>query len=351
MASYFTSQIPIVIKRQNNENICINKPWKGMVIYMKLQLSDIQIKFDNQFILKSIELQVPEGAFTTIFGPSGSGKSTLLKIISGLLKAEKGSILLDGHDVTHVAAHKRRISHVYQEPFLFPHLTVEENIAFGMEVQKFPKEEIKKKIKFLLELMQLEGFEKRRVQELSGGQKQRVSIARALAPNPSLILLDEPFSGLDYSLREEMGLLLKDLQKKLNLTVLFVTHQVEECIRLSDTVILMDQGEILQLGYAKEVYEYPNSVKSGKLMGKGNWLDDDFRNKFCKKSEQKLFVRPHKIKLEKGRVESIFQITNVIEKGKILEITVFGYGQELIVETFGQESWSVGEFVDVEIME
>ena len=322
-----------------------------MVMYMKLQLKDIQKKFDNQFILKNIELEVLEGAFTTIFGPSGSGKSTLLKIISGLLEAEKGSILLDGHDVTNMSANKRKISHVFQEPFLFPHLTVEDNIAFGMEVQKFPKEEIRKKITFLLELMQLEGFEKRRVQELSGGQKQRVSIARALAPNPSIILLDEPFSGLDYSLREEMGMLLKELQKKLNLTVLFVTHQVEECLRLSDTVILMDQGEILQIGPAKEVYECPNSIKSAKLMGKGNWLGEDFKNKFCEKLERTLFIRPHKIKLEKERVESHFQITNIIEKGKILEITVFGFGQELIVETFGQESWSVGECVHVEIMQ
>ena len=239
---------------------------------MELQIKHLEVCLQEEKIIKDVSLDVKSGEFISLLGASGCGKTTILKSIAGLLEIEKGTICLDGKEIQKLPPEKRGTVIVFQDLRLFPHMNVEKNIAFPLELHKTPKEHQKKIVKRLLKEVQLEGFEKRRIREMSGGQLQRVALARALAGNPAVLLLDEPFSGLDEKLRLEMGELVKKIQKERKITTVLVTHDKKEAIRMSNRIAVMDQGRIIQYDYPKNIFEHPASKKVEEYFGKVNCI-------------------------------------------------------------------------------
>ena len=237
-----------------------------------LKIENLNVYLEGSCIVKNCSLEIKKGEIFSLLGVSGCGKSTLIKAVLGLTPSYEGKIFLNGKDVSALPPEKRNCTVVFQDLRLFPHLTVGENIAFPLHFQKKSKEKEREIIEELLSLVQLEGFNKRTIESLSGGQKQRVAIARALAQNAELLLLDEPFSSLDPNLRKEMGELLLQLREKRGLSVLLVTHDHEEALRLSDRIALMKEGEILQCGRGEELFYAPESVYAAKFMGEANFL-------------------------------------------------------------------------------
>ena len=237
-----------------------------------LKIENLNVYLEGSCIVKNCSLEIKKGEIFSLLGVSGCGKSTLIKAVLGLVPSYEGKIFLNGKDVSALPPEKRNCTVVFQDLRLFPHLTVGENIAFPLHFQKKSKAEEREIIEELLSLVQLEGFNKRTIESLSGGQKQRVAIARALAQNAELLLLDEPFSSLDPNLRKEMGELLLQLREKRGLSVLLVTHDHEEALRLSDRIALMKEGEILQCGRGEELFYTPKSVYAAKFMGEANFL-------------------------------------------------------------------------------
>ena len=237
-----------------------------------LKIENLNVYLEGSCIVKNCSLEIKKGEIFSLLGVSGCGKSTLIKAVLGLIPSYEGKIFLNGKDVSALPPEKRNCTVVFQDLRLFPHLTVGENIAFPLHFQKKSKAEEREIIEELLSLVQLEGFNKRTIESLSGGQKQRVAIARALAQNAELLLLDEPFSSLDPNLRKEMGELLLQLREKRGLSVLLVTHDHEEALRLSDRIALMKEGEILQCGRGEELFYAPKSVYAAKFMGEANFL-------------------------------------------------------------------------------
>lgn len=237
-----------------------------------LQLENIKKNFDGTDVLNGIDLSIEKGEFITFLGSSGCGKTTTLRIIAGLETPDEGRVILEGKDVTSLEPNQRNVNTVFQNYALFPHMTVAENVGYGLKIKKTPKQEIKKKVKEMLELVQLEGFEKRKPSELSGGQKQRVAIARALANNPRLLLLDEPLGALDLQLRRTMQHELKHLQKKLGITFVYITHDQEEAINMSDRIVVMNNGFFEQIGTSDEVYNHPKTSYVATFVGNANIL-------------------------------------------------------------------------------
>ena len=232
-----------------------------------LELKQLTKKFGDFTAVDSMDLQVADGEMIALLGGSGCGKTTTLRMIAGFTEPFSGSILVDGKDVAGIPAYKRNIGIFFQNYALFPHMTVFENIAFGLKIQKLPKAEIAERVSEMLELVKLYGMEKRYPRELSGGQQQRVALARALVTRPSIVLLDEPLSNLDAKLRVEMQVEIKRIQKELNITTIIVTHDHEEAVSLADRVIVMNAGRILQVGTPKEVFDDPNSAFVADFMG------------------------------------------------------------------------------------
>lgn len=273
-----------------------------------LEIKNILKSYGEFPVLKDISLSIESGEFLTIFGASGSGKSTLLKVISGIETFETGSIHIEGKNVEGLPPEKRKLGFVFQKPLLFPHMTVYENVAFGLKVLRKSKDYIDLKVKDLLASTEMSTYGNHYPNELSGGQQQRIAIARALAIEPPLLLLDEPFNGLDQKLRIEMGNLLKKLQRNYGVSITFVTHDVDEALRLSDKVAVLDEGKILQCGDSHEVYYYPKNKKVSELMGPGNWIEgyvdkEIFYSPFGQHpapdynpGKYELFLRPHQIK-------------------------------------------------------
>ena len=237
---------------------------------IRLSCENLELELEKKKILKDISLDVRSGEILALLGESGCGKSSLLKAMLGLYPLAKGKIFFQGKEIQNLPSHKRGISVVFQDLRLFPHLNVGENVAFSLELQKIPKAERKKRVEELLKLVQLEGYSERRIDSLSGGQMQRVAIARALAMNEKLLFLDEPFSALDPNLRREMGDFLLELQRKENLTVVLVTHDQEEALRLAHRIALMKDGEILQVDEGEKLYYAPVNEYVARFMGKGN---------------------------------------------------------------------------------
>ena len=235
-----------------------------------LSCENLELELDKKKILKDISLEVRSGEILALLGESGCGKSSLLKAMLGLYPLSQGKIFFQGKEIQNLPSHKRGISVVFQDLRLFPHLNVGENVGFSLELQKVPKAERKKRVEELLKLVQLEGYSDRRIDSLSGGQMQRVAIARALAMNENILFLDEPFSALDPNLRREMGDFLLELQKKENLTVVLVTHDQEEALRLAHRIALMKDGEILQVDEGEKLYYRPVNEYVARFMGKGN---------------------------------------------------------------------------------
>ena len=237
---------------------------------IRLSCENLELELEKKKILKDISLEVRSGEILALLGESGCGKSSLLKAMLGLYPLSKGKIFFQGKEIQNLPTHKRGISVVFQDLRLFPHLNVGENVGFSLELQKVPKAERKKRVEELLKLVQLEGYSDRRIDSLSGGQMQRVAIARALAMNENILFLDEPFSALDPNLRREMGDFLLELQKQENLTVVLVTHDQEEALRLAHRIALMKDGEILQVDEGEKLYYSPVNEYVARFMGKGN---------------------------------------------------------------------------------
>jgi spermidine/putrescine transport system ATP-binding protein len=234
-----------------------------------IELKRIYKKFD-QPVLKDVNLYIRKNEFITLLGPSGCGKTTILRIIGGFETPTSGELLFEGNDILKVPPHKRRVNTVFQSYALFPHMNVAENIAFGLKIRKVDKSIIDKKVRAMLELVSLSGYEKRSVRSLSGGQQQRIAIARALANEPEALLLDEPFGALDLKLREEMQIELKNIQRELGITFIHVTHDQEEALTMSDTVVVLKDGIIQQIGTPKDIYDEPDNVFVANFIGKSN---------------------------------------------------------------------------------
>ena len=240
---------------------------------VSLELKEIKKSFtEGEAVLDNISLEISKGEFITLLGSSGCGKTTTLRIIAGLEQPDAGSVWLDGREVTGLEPNQRDVNTVFQNYALFPHMNVAENIGYGLKLKKVPKSEIRKKVSQMLELVQLEGYEKRKPSELSGGQKQRVAIARALVNNPEVLLLDEPLGALDLQLRRAMQIELKHLQKKLGITFIYITHDQEEAINMSDRIAVMKDGRIEQIGTPDEIYNHPKTSYVATFVGNANIL-------------------------------------------------------------------------------
>ena len=238
-----------------------------------IRLQNLTMEFDGERILDGINLYINDHEFLTLLGPSGCGKSTTLRIIGGFLTPTDGNVLFDGQRINDVPAYKRQINTVFQRYALFPHLDVYDNIAFGLRVAKVPKDEIHERVTKMLEIVSLKGYENRRITNLSGGQQQRVAIARALVNEPKVLLLDEPLGALDLRLRKDMQNELKRIQQATGITFIYVTHDQEEALSMSDTIVVMDNGRIQQIGKPEDIYNEPKNAFVADFIGESNILD------------------------------------------------------------------------------
>lgn len=329
---------------------------------MSLKLENIKVKIGENEILHNINLDIKEGEFISLLGRSGCGKSTLLKSIAGLNELEEGKIILFGKEIEKVEPHKRGTVIVFQDLRLFPHLSVEKNIAFAMNLKKISKKEQKEVIKKLLKDVQLEGFENRKIKELSGGQMQRVALARALAAEPKILLLDEPFSGLDEKLREEMGRLVKNLQKENKITMILVTHDKNEALQLSDRIALMVHGDIIQYDKPYNMYTSPITKEVADYFGKNNYLLGKVENNIfkcdyfqlsCNMADglYQVMIRPSEISINENKKD--FQIKNINYFGDYLEVTLNKNEEEIIVKSsvdiLNKDYFKLGSKVGIDI--
>ena len=238
-----------------------------------IELKNISKNFEDQQVLKGIDLNIYENEFLTVLGPSGCGKTTLLRIIGGFEEPSNGQLIFDGKDISKVPPYKREVNTVFQKYALFPFLNVADNIAFGLNLKKMDKDVIEKKVSRMLELVGLKGFEKRDVTLLSGGQQQRVAIARALVNEPKVLLLDEPLGALDAKLRKDMQTELKKIQKEVGITFIFVTHDQEEALSMSDTIVVLNDGVIQQIGTPMDIYNEPQNRFVAEFIGESNIIE------------------------------------------------------------------------------
>jgi len=238
-----------------------------------IRLTDLTMEFDGEKILDNINLYINDHEFLTLLGPSGCGKTTTLRIIGGFLTPTSGDVLFDGQKINDVPSYKRKINTVFQKYALFPHLDVYDNIAFGLRIAKLPELEIDRRVEEMLDIVSLRGFENRKIHQLSGGQQQRVAIARALVNQPKVLLLDEPLGALDLRLRKDMQNELKRIQQAMEITFVYVTHDQEEALSMSDTVVVMDKGHIQQIGKPEDIYNEPKNAFVADFIGESNILD------------------------------------------------------------------------------
>ncbi len=249
-----------------------------------IRLTNLVMEFDGERILDSINLYINDKEFLTLLGPSGCGKTTTLRVIGGFLTPTSGDVLFDGKRINDVPAYQRKINTVFQRYALFPHLDVYDNIAFGLRIAKLSEAEIDERVTEMLEIVSLKGFENRKVTSLSGGQQQRVAIARALVNRPKVLLLDEPLGALDLRLRKDMQNELKRIQQAMGITFIYVTHDQEEALTMSDTIVVMDKGKIQQIGKPEDIYNEPKNAFVADFIGESNILDgimlEDYKVKF-----------------------------------------------------------------------
>ena len=238
-----------------------------------IRLRDLCMAFDDEPVLDHINLYINDKEFLTLLGPSGCGKTTTLRIIGGFATPTSGDVLFDGVRINDVPPYQRQINTVFQKYALFPHLNVYENIAFGLRMQKLPEAEIKERVMEMLETVSLKGFEHRRPEALSGGQQQQVAIARALVNRPKVLLLDEPLAALDLKLRKDMQIELKRIQQQVGITFIYVTHDQEEALTMSDTIVVMDKGSIQQIGTPEDIYNEPKNAFVADFIGESNIID------------------------------------------------------------------------------
>ncbi|MGL4453353.1 MAG: spermidine/putrescine ABC transporter ATP-binding protein [Sarcina sp.] len=304
-----------------------------------IHLKNISKSFEENKVLDNLSLEIKKDEFLTLLGPSGCGKTTTLKILAGFEFADMGQVLFNNKDISQLPPYKRELNTVFQKYALFPHLNVFDNIAFGLKLKKFPKKEIETKVNDVLKLVSLSGYEKRDIESLSGGQQQRIAIARALVNEPKVLLLDEPLSALDSKLRKEMQLELKKMQKKLGITFIFVTHDQEEALTMSDTIIVMNKGKIQQMGTPEDIYNEPSNRFVAEFIGDSNIISgnmlEDFKVKFfdiifdCvdagfeKNEDVEIVIRPEDIEMCKATDSKLkATVKSTIFKGVHYEINV-----------------------------
>ena len=306
-----------------------------------IEFRNIVKSFDSQVVLKGINLDIYENEFVTLLGPSGCGKTTLLRILGGFLEADEGSVIFDGEEISNKPPYERELNTVFQKYALFPHLSVYENIAFGLKIKKVGKDIIDQKVMKMLKLIGLEGFENKNTTLLSGGQQQRVAIARALVNEPKVLLLDEPLAALDLKLRKEMQYELKRIQQEVGITFIFVTHDQEEALTMSDKIVVMKNGEIQQIGSPQDIYNEPANRFVANFIGESNILSgtmiDDYKVMFddivfdCvdygfKKNEKvDVVIRPEDI--------DIVDVKDGKMTGEVLSVLFKGVHYEIMVET------------------
>ncbi|WP_019132372.1 ABC transporter ATP-binding protein [Peptoniphilus obesi] len=314
-----------------------------------IDLVGISKSFGDNNILNNFNLKVKKNEFLTLLGPSGCGKTTILRIIAGFEHPDQGKIIFDGKDITNQEPYDRKINTVFQKYALFPHLNVFDNIAFGLKIKKVNKKIIKEKVEEVLRIVSLSGFENREIDSLSGGQQQRVAIARALVNEPELILFDEPLGALDLKLRQVMQIELKKIQKKVKSTFIYVTHDQEEALSMSDTIVVMNNGEIQQLGKPIDIYNEPKNAFVANFIGESNIIDaimlDDYKVKFLghtfecvdkgfnQNEEVEVVVRPEDVKLVKdsGAIEG--KVISNVFKGVHYEMEVDIDGYIMLVQS------------------
>ena len=330
-----------------------------------INLTDVSKSFDGETILDHINLKIHDKDFVTLLGPSGCGKTTTLRIIAGFEHPDTGDVQFDGKSVKEVPPHKRPVNTVFQRYALFPHLNVFENVAFGLRLKKTPEETIREKVKEMLSMVNLKGFERRRVSTLSGGQQQRVAIARALINNPKVLLLDEPLGALDLKLRKDMQKELKAIQKATGITFIYVTHDQEEALSMSDTVVVMADGKIQQIGTPLDVYNEPQNAFVADFIGESNILDGVMTadlsvrfaghsfacldSGFAKNEPVDVVIRPEDIDVvpvERGMLTG--KITALTFKGDYYEIIVDIGGFKWMIETsdFAPEGSTIGLHIE-----
>lgn len=329
-----------------------------------IELKHITRAFDDGFAaVKDFNLQVKRGEFVTFLGPSGCGKTTTLRIIAGFDKPTEGEILLNGKEISHLPPNLRPINTVFQRYALFPHMNVYDNIAFGLKQKKTPKDVIRKKVKKFLELVDLEGFEERNIATLSGGQQQRVAIARALVNEPEILLLDEPLGALDLKMRKEMQLELKKMHRELGITFIYVTHDQEEALTMSDKIVVMSAGEIQQIGTPEGIYNEPQTPFVADFIGESNIfsgiMTGSMRARFAggvfqtvddfpEGTQINAVIRPEDVLItapENGQIRGI--VSDVIFKGMHYEITVQSGRYEMIIQS--TRSAKVGDTVGLKV--
>ena len=332
-----------------------------------INLTDVSKSYDGELILDHINLQIHDKEFVTLLGPSGCGKTTTLRIIGGFETADTGDVFFDGKSVKDVPPHKRHVNTVFQKYALFPHLNVFENIAFGLRLKKTDEKIIREKVKEMLALVNLKGFERRRVSTLSGGQQQRVAIARALVNEPEVLLLDEPLGALDLKLRKDMQNELKKMQKATGITFIYVTHDQEEALSMSDIVVVMANGQIQQIGSPTDIYNEPENAFVADFIGESNIVDGimlaDYKVRFSghtfecvdkgfdKNQPVDVVVRPEDVDVvpvEKGMLEGT--VTSVTFKGVHWEIIVDIGGFKWMIQTtdFVAEGAHIGLYIEPE---
>ena len=315
-----------------------------------IRLRDLCMAFDDELVLDHINLYINDKEFLTLLGPSGCGKTTTLRIIGGFATPTSGDVLFDGVRINDVPPYQRQINTVFQKYALFPHLNVFENIAFGLRMQKLPEAEIKQRVMEMLETVSLKGFEHRRPEALSGGQQQRVAIARALVNRPKVLLLDEPLAALDLKLRKDMQIELKRIQQQVGITFIYVTHDQEEALTMSDTIVVMDKGSIQQIGTPEDIYNEPKNAFVADFIGESNIIDgimlqDDLVQMYGKtfpcldggfapNEPVDVVIRPEDIDIvpvEQGQLTGT--VTSVTFKGMQYDIIVDFKGFKWLIQT------------------
>ena len=315
-----------------------------------VSLRDIVVEFDGQRILDGLNLDIHDKEFVTLLGSSGCGKTTTLRLIAGFLEPNAGKVLLKGEDITGVPPYKRPVNTVFQKYALFPHLNVFENVAFGLRLKKLDEDTIRRKVRDMLEVVGLKGFERRSISQMSGGQQQRVAIARSLVNEPEILLLDEPLGALDLKLRKEMQLELKRLQREMNITFIYVTHDQEEALTMSDTVVVMNGGKVQQIGTPEDIYNEPKNAFVADFIGDSNIVDGvmhrDFLvsfsgvefpcvdRGFAREESVQVVVRPEDIEVVSPVEGQLVGVVNdVIFKGVHFEMHVECEGREWLIHS------------------
>ena len=319
-----------------------------------LELKDISVSFDGETILDKLNLSIKDGEFVTFLGASGCGKTTTLRVIAGFISPDSGDVFFDGKRINDLPPYKRQVNTIFQRYALFPHLNVYENVAFGLRVSHTPDKEVRQRVAEMLKMVNLTGYEKRKVDKLSGGQQQRVAIARALVNNPRVLLLDEPLAALDYKLRKDMQNELRRIQRQTGITFIFVTHDQEEALSMSDTVVVMNEGKIQQIGSPTDIYNEPKNAFVADFIGESNIVDGvmlaDYSVKldgrtfecldkgFLKNEPVDVVIRPEDVDIvpvEKGMLEG--EVTSITFKGDYYEMIVDVCGFKWMVQATDEQ--------------